>query len=331
MKVAIVKLSAMGDIIHAMTALQFMKASDPSLKIDWVVEEIFAPILEHNPDIDHILPVNLKGLKKNRMQFLPEVQKVRAYAGNDYDLVIDVQGLIKSAVVSRMLGRTAGFDRHSTRESMAALFYNKTFPIPYEMNVIERNVKLMMQAIGSSDASFSLANKKPFLFFSEQERQKTAPFLEQEGKNIVYILGSSWESKIYPREKFLEVVKQLRGNHLLVWGNENEKKSAEYIAQHSDAKVLPEMTLNELKALIASSDLVIGGDSGPTHMAWALNRPSITLFGPTPAKRNTLETEINRVLDCGKTIDPKRLDREDRCIAEISVDKILGLVGELCK
>ena len=75
MKVVIVKLSAMGDIIHAMTALQFMKAYDPSLKIDWIVEEVFAPLLEHNPHVDHILPVNLKGLKKNRMQFLSEVQK----------------------------------------------------------------------------------------------------------------------------------------------------------------------------------------------------------------------------------------------------------------
>ncbi|AKF24343.1 lipopolysaccharide heptosyltransferase [Sulfurovum lithotrophicum] len=331
MKVAIVKLSAMGDIIHAMAALQFMKAYDPSLRIDWIVEEVFAPILEHNPDIDHILPVNLKGLKKKRRQFLSEVQKVREYATNNYDVVIDAQGLIKSAIVSRMLGSTTGFDRHSIRESMAAFFYGKTFFIPYEMNVIERNMKLMMQAIGSSDESVSLAQKKPFLFFTEENRQKTVPFLEQEDKNIVYILGSSWESKIYPREKFLEVIKQLTGNHLLVWGNESEKKSAEYIAQHSEAKVLPEMTLNELKALIASSDLVIGGDSGPTHMAWALNRPSITLFGPTPAKRNTLETEFNRVLDCGKAIDPKRLDREDLCIADIPVDQVVILAKELCK
>ena len=330
MKVAIVKLSAMGDIIHAMTALQFMKAYDPSMTIDWIVEEIFVPVLEHNPDIDHILPMNLKGLKKNRMQFLAEVEKVRGYAKNNYDLVIDAQGLIKSAVVSRMLGSTAGFDRHSIRESMAAFFYSKTFYIPYETNVIERNVKLMMEAIGSSDDTISLGNKKPFLFFADTDRQKTVPFLDREGKNIVYILGSSWESKIYPREKFLEVVQQVKGNHLLVWGNENEKQSAEYIAQHSDAKVLPELTLNELKALIASSNLVIGGDSGPTHMAWALNRPSITLFGPTPSGRNTLETGINRIVDCGKEIDPKQLDRSDQCIADIPVKKVVALAKELC-
>ena len=329
MKVAIVKLSAMGDIIHAMAALQFMKAYDPSLRIDWIVEEVFAPILEHNPDIDHILPVNLKGLKKNRMQFLSEVQKIREYAKNGYDVVIDAQGLIKSAVVSKMLGRATGFDRHSIRESMAAFFYSRTFSIPYEMNVIERNVKLMMQAVGSSERSVSLADKKPFLFFSEQERQKILPFISFEDKNIVYILGSSWESKVYPKEKVLEVVKQLKGNHLLVWGSENEKKSATYIAQHSEAKVLPKMTLNELKALIASADLVIGGDSGPTHMAWALNRPSITLFGPTPSQRNVLQTAVNKVVDCEKKVDPSNLDREEMCIRNIESRKITTLAQEL--
>jgi len=329
MKVAIVKLSAMGDIIHAMAALQFMKAFDPSLKIDWIVEEVFVPILEHNPDIDRILPVNLKGLKKNRMQFLSEVQKIREYAKNGYDVVIDAQGLIKSAVVSKMLGRATGFDRHSIRESMAAFFYSRTFPIPYEMNVIERNVKLMMQAVGGRERPVSLTDKKPFLFFSGEERQKILPFIDQEAKNIVYILGSSWESKIYPREKFLEVIRQLEGNHLLVWGSENEKKSAAYIAQHSEAKVLPKMTLNELKALIASADLVIGGDSGPTHMAWALNRPSITLFGPTPSQRNVLQTAVNKALDCEKKVDPLNLDREETCIRNIESRKIVTLAQEL--
>ena len=329
MKVVIVKLSAMGDIVHAMTALQFMKAYDPSLQIDWIAEEVFVPILEHNPHIDHILPVKLKALKKNRMQFLSEVQKIRAYAKNSYDVVIDAQGLIKSAVVSRMLGKTTGFDRYSIRESMAAFFYSTVFSIPYEMNVIKRNVKLMIQAIGSSDASALLAEKKPFLFFSEEDKEKTAPFLDTESRNIVYILGSSWESKVYPREKFAELIEKTKGNPLLVWGSESEKENAEFIAACTQATVVPRLTLNELKALIASADLVIGGDSGPTHMAWALNRPSITIFGPTPSYRNTLETGINKVIDCGKEINPSKLDKKDRCIHTVDPGKIVHLAEEL--
>ncbi|MCB4742668.1 MAG: lipopolysaccharide heptosyltransferase I [Sulfurovum sp.] len=329
MKIAIVKLSAMGDIIHAMTALQYLKAVNPHIQIDWITEEVFAPILEYNPDIDTILPVNLKGLKKRRSQFFIEVKKIRTYAKNNYDLVVDVQGLLKSSVVSRIIGKTVGFDAQSSREPIASLFYSKCFQIPYEMNVIERNIKLILQAIGSSDKGIDLMTKKPFLFFAESERKNILHFLKKRGAHIVHFLGSSWESKVYPKEKFLQVIQGLEGNHLLVWGSEEEKKSAEYIASRSNAEVVPRLTLGELKALISSADLVIGGDSGPTHMAWALNRPSIMLFGPTLATRSTLQTTINRVVDCGKEIDPKNIDKKDFCIGNIPAEKVISLAKEL--
>ena len=89
------------------------------------------------------------------------------------------------------------------------------------------------------------------------------------------------------------------------------------------------MDLNELKALISKADLVIGGDSGPTHFAWAMNRPSITIFGPTPSKRNVLETKINKVIDCGKEIDPLKLDKKDYCIHTIDPEKIVKLAKGL--
>jgi heptosyltransferase-1 len=142
-------------------------------------------------------------------------------------------------------------------------------------------------------------------------------------------LGSSWESKVYPKEKFVEIVNALDGNHLLVWGSLDEEGYAKYISEKTDAIVLPKMNFNELKALISKADLVIGGDSGPTHFAWAENRPSITIFGPTPSSRNILQTPINKIIDCGKKIDALNLDKKDFCIQNIEAAKIVTLAKEL--
>jgi heptosyltransferase-1 len=175
----------------------------------------------------------------------------------------------------------------------------------------------------------ALNNKEVFLFFSEKDMHKTASYIREEQKTIVHILGSSWDSKIYPKEKFTKVINALEGNHLLVWGSSEEEVCARYVAEHTQAQLLPAMDLNELKALVSKADLVIGGDSGPTHFAWAMNRPSITIFGPTPSKRNVLETRINKVIDCGKEIDPLKLNKKDFCIQNIDPEKIIKLAKGL--
>jgi heptosyltransferase-1 len=329
MKIAIVKLSAMGDIVHAMVVLQYIKKQIPKCQIDWIVEEIFVDVLKYNPHIDNILPINLKSIKKDKKQLFSQITLVKKYAQNNYDLVIDAQGLVKSAIVSKILGKNCGFDKNSIREKIASYFYKKSFFIPYEENVIKRNYFLVMKSLKLNENILDLSTKESFLFFRKEDKEITLPFLSVKEKNIVYILGSSWKSKVYPKEKFVEIINKLDGNHLLVWGSDEEKKSAEYIARQCNAKMLPKMTLNELKALISSANLVIGGDSGPTHMAWALNRPSITIFGPTPSYRNTLTTSINRVLDCGNKVDPKDLDKSDYCIREIQVEKILKIAKGL--
>ncbi len=328
-KIAIVKLSAMGDIVHAMTTLQFIKKNLPDAQIDWIVEQGFAGLLAHNSDIDHILPVHLKALKKCRSCLFSEIQKVRTYAKNNYDMVIDLQGLIKSGILSRMLGFTSGFDRQSIREKAASLLYHQSFFIPYEENVIYRNMKLVDDALGIETTMEQLEQKKPFLFFDEKEKKKTTASLDKSQKNIIYILGSSWESKVYPKEQLVKVIELLGENALLVWGDEKERAAAEYISRQCEAAVLPHLTLGELKALISRADLVIGGDSGPTHFAWAMNRPSITLFGPTPGERNTLEGDYTRVICSSSEVDPMRLNREDFSIGEIDPVEIVQVAKEL--
>ncbi len=329
MKIAIVKLSAMGDIIHAMVALQYVKQEIADIAIDWIVEESLVDLLEGNPHIDNILPVNLKALKKNKRQLILQIKQVKSYASHKYDLVIDAQGLIKSAVVSRMLGSSRGFDKRSTRESIASLLYKESYAIPYEDNVIYRNVKLIFDALGLEFDRERLFDKEPFLFYSEKEKQNMTPYIKSEQKSIIYIIGSSWESKVYPKERLVELVEILGENALLVWGDEQECDSANYIAKHSSATVMPKLCLGKLKALTASADLVIGGDSGPTHMAWAMNRPSITLFGPTPSYRNTLATEKNRVISSSSEVNPMKLNRDDFSIQEIEPSEIAQIAREL--
>ena len=331
MKIAIVKLSALGDIVHAMVVLQFIKQTIHNSSIDWIIEECFEKILEHNPYIDTIHCVNLKVLKKDKFKFFSELKKIKKYAQNNYDVVIDMQGLLKSAVVSKILGPNVGFDKNSIREKIASLFYGRSYFVPYTNNVILRNMNLVSSSLNIEFEKNALAKKEVFLFFSKENMHKTASFIKEDQKTIVHILGSSWDSKIYPKEKFTEIINALEGNHLLVWGNGDEKAYANYIAEYTPAQLLPAMDLNELKALISKADLVIGGDSGPTHFAWALNRPSITIFGPTSSKRNVLETKINKVIDCGKEIDSLNLNKKDFCIQDIDPERIVKLAKELLK
>ena len=168
MKICIVKLSAMGDIIHAMVALQFIKKEMPDAQIDWIVERGFMGVIENNPHIDNILPVNLKAIKKKKSEIFTQYKILKQYSKNNYDIVIDAQGLLKSAIVSRIIGAKiiSGFDKQSIREGIAAIFYNKTVSIPYDANTIDRNATVVCEPLGINATQEMILNKEKFLFSS---------------------------------------------------------------------------------------------------------------------------------------------------------------------
>jgi heptosyltransferase-1 len=333
MKIAIVKLSAMGDIVHAMVALQLIKARRPDVVIDWVVEQGLMGILADNPDINRILTVNLKALKHNKRQVFAQIRQLKTYAAQNYDYVIDAQGLLKSAIVAKLLGRhTIGFSKNSIREKFAANLYSQTVDIDYAENVIWRNVKVLCEPLGIQVTKNDLANKAPFLCYQPLSFQDTP--MAHGRKNIILVLGASRPNKVYPVERFVELVTALDrdfGAHcVLIWGNEQELAAAQYVAQHApQTTISPKLSLNDLKALLAQADLVIGGDTGPTHCAWALNVPSITIFGNTPEYRNTWISDINRVVKSSSNVDPLRLDASDFSIREIPVQAILEQAKDL--
>ena len=328
MKVAIVKLSAMGDIIHAMVALQYIKEANPTIQVDWIVEQGFAKVLEGNPHIDAILPVNLKAIKKDKKALFSQIKLIKSYAQNDYDLVIDAQGLLKSAITAKFLGKNrAGFSKDSIREGVASYFYQDKVEIAYDANTIDRNAKVMSAPLNVEITEQMIQDKEAFLRYEE-----TAVFdtiLSSEKKNIIFVIGSTWESRNYPKEKFAQIADALGENVLIAWGSEEEHARAKWIEENiSSAHALPKINLNALKAVIAKSDLLIGNDTGPTHMAWGLNVPSITIFGPTPVNR-VYTTKINKVIKSSSLVDHYKLNKNDFSIAEIEAENIVQMAREL--
>ena len=316
----------MGDIIHAMVALQYIKQARPDIQIDWIVEQGFAQVLENNPHIDNILPVNLKAIKKEKKALSSEIKQLKSYAKNNYDLVIDAQGLIKSALTAKLLSKNiAGFSKNSIREGVASYFYKQKVEIAYEENAIERNVKVLSQPLGITITKEQILNKKKFLHFKTSENSPI-----EIDDYILFVVGASVANKVYPQESFLEIAKAFNKKVLVIWANNYEHEVAQYLENEATNVVAsPKLSLDELKRVVDNAKLVIGGDTGPTHMAWALNVPSITIFGNTPEHRNTYITPINQVVKSDTFVNPLKLDKTDFSIREIEPKAIINLAKEL--
>ncbi len=327
MKIAIVKLSSLGDIVHSMVVLQFIKKHYPELEIDWVVEKRFKGILENNQHINQIHTVNLNKIKRDKSikLLLTELFKVRKFG--KYDMVIDLQGLVKSAIISKFINsrKIVGFDKNSIRERLASFFYNQKVQIGYDRNTIERYVKLISDALRIKITKDEIIKKELYLFSKSKLLIPQTPY-------IVFIIGSTWQSRNYPKESYVEIADALKKSCFVTWGTKREKEKAEWMRNKSKyIHVMPKLSklnLDDLKHVIGHSSLLIGNDTGPTHMAFALNRPSITLFGPTPIER-AYQTPINKVLKSGSKIDHFKLDKNDFSIKEIKASNIIKIANNL--
>lgn len=320
MKIAIIKLSALGDIVHGSIVLQFIKKHIPNSSIHWVCDERFADILNNHEHIDKLIKVKLKDKKfKESFRILKEAKK------NDYDIAIDFQGLLKSAIVGRILCKNVvGFDKKSTREGIASLFYKKSFAIAYGENIIIRNLKLASLALNFELTKKQIENKIPCFENLKKQTPKNEP------KKIMITVGSSWKSKIYPTPLHVEFINLLKDYEIyLSYGNEFEKELTYEISSKTHAKILEKTSLTNVILKMNEFDLIIGPDSGITHLAWAQNIPSITLFGPTPSHRNTYQSKKNVIIDSGKEIDARNLDKFDDCIKMIDPKLIAKKAEEI--
>ena len=329
MKIAIVKLSALGDIVHAMVVLQFIKKYNQAIEIDWVVEKGNEGLLESHPDINKVIVLNTKDIKKKKSLYLlyMELKRLRKYG--PYDLVIDMQSLLKSAIISRLIPSrvTLGFEKFSAREGLASIFYSKVFKFSYDNNVIERNFEIIKFALDFPFKLEDLSNKLPFLH--SDQKQLNAHFSSVK-KNILLIPGASFSSKRYPVESFAGLTNLLDANFLVIWGNQEEKLLADKIKLLSPKiNVCEKLSIKDLIFLISKVDLIIGSDTGPTHMAWALDKPSITIFGSTPGYRNTYVTKINRTIESKSEVNPYKINKDDNSIKDINIRDVLLVAQDL--
>lgn len=317
--IAVIKLSALGDIVHAVVILQFIEKHLPKAKITWFADAKFSEILFLCPQISRVVSLPLKnGEYKKSLDIIVSVKQE-----GKFDYVIDLQGLIKSAAVAKLLGKNSyGFDKFSTKEPLAALFYKHKFSCDYAQNIILRNLGLTAFALGFSFSEDEILAKQP-CFSAWQSK------FEGQKKKILIAPFASEPSKIY--DKFGDVIALLddQKNEIFVcFNSEKEEKESLNLIKNSNAKTL-NLSLKELVSFISSCDLVIGNDSGVTHIAWAQNRPSITLFGNRPAERNAYATPVNLTLSAGKKIDAKKIDKSDFCVRDIAPQAIANAAKRL--
>jgi heptosyltransferase I len=317
-KIAIVRLSALGDIVNSAVVLQFIHQHYPTAKIEWITEEVFSPLLQNHPFIHTVHSVNIKKLKKQRSLSALKQTIHHLRSLGKFDIIIDMQGLIKSSIVARLIGKnTHGFDRNSTREGLASFLYKTSSNIAYDANIVRRNSFVVADALGFEITDTMLLEKEKVF--------PTTPysFSPSEKKNVAIVIGASWGSKRYPKEQIVELSNSLKENVWIIWGSEAEKEDALWICEHSEfAKIAPKLSLVELVSYIGSCDLLIGNDTGPTHMAWAQNVPSITLFGPTN-ERMIYETPKNIAMHSPSDVDIFKINKNDFSIKEIQVEDIV--------
>ncbi len=278
--------------------LALIKERFTNAQIEWFVDERFGAILEHSSYIDKLHPIALKSALTtfNPLKIFKLFKSLRAY---EYDIVIDMQGLIKSALITQMLKapKKVGFDYASAREGLSAFFYSQKVSIAYNEPVLKRNFTLLSHALNLPKKEISEGLRFRSKVFSYRDSPKIdALNLNKNKPKILFVLETSKINKTYPIERFKELALALENFQIcLLWHADEDKATALYgaLKNQRDVLLLPKLTLNEVKALLFKMDLIIGGDTGITHLAWALQKPSITLYGNTPMERFKLESPIN--------------------------------------
>jgi heptosyltransferase-1 len=280
MRVLIVKTSSMGDVIHTLPAVTDAKRACPWIEFDWVVEDSFAEIPRWHPGVDTVIPVAIRRWRKEIFKTIASVEwkEFRTTLHKQhYDLVIDAQGLLKSAWVARLANApTAGYDKTSVRERLAAMTYQHQYGVPKEMHAVERIRHLFALAL-----DYPKPETKGSYGIELSRFCSTTP----EAPNVVLLHGTTRHDKHYPEEYWQSLVNTLTQQNIRVrlpWGNEAEKDRAYRLAEgNAEVQVLPKLNLNGVAAVLAQATAVVAVDTGLGHLSAALDIPTVSLYGPT--------------------------------------------------
>lgn len=281
MRVLIVKTSSMGDVIHTLPAVTDAARHISGIEFDWVVEENFAEIPRWHPSIKQIFPFAWRRWRKQifaaatRAEGKVFLQSLRA---QQYDLIIDAQGLIKSALCARLAkGLHAGPNWGGAREPLASLFYQRSYPMDWTTHAINRMRSLFSQAL-----NYSLPDTIPDYGI---DRRTLLSGETQEEPYLVFLHGTTWATKHWPEESWIELT-QLANQHglkvKLPWGNQAEHERAQRIAARASlAEVLPRQDLRGMAKILAGAKAIAAVDTGLGHLTAALDVPCVSLYGPT--------------------------------------------------
>jgi heptosyltransferase-1 len=343
-RLLIVRLSAMGDVIHTLPAAQALREAFPEAMIGWIIEERWAELLcapgtprrgprsAQRPLADWVHPVNLREWRKS-MFTISSLQQI-ARVWNDvrsvgYDVAVDLQGAVRSAVLARWSGARVVYGAAEPRESPASLWYTR--------RVVAHGAHVIEQTLTVAEA---VAQKKLNVPRGEFPRdtameESTSSGLAQRGVSEYAILnpGAGWGAKRWPAERYGEVARQLakEGLHCLVNCGPGEEDLFQEVNAASGGVVRPtKASITGLIALTRRAKLFIGGDTGPMHLAAALRVPVVAIFGPTdPARNGPYGTRSIVLRNPASPTTHARKAQPDDGMLEISVDAVVSAARRL--
>ncbi len=341
-RVLLVRLSAFGDCLHAVPALVALRRHFPGAEIGWAIEDLPHSLLKGHPMVDrfHIFP--RKAFKRREGSFMDRVRFMRKFrkelAEAKYEVAVDMQGLTKSGLVSWWSGarRRIGFRGEESREINLLFNSERITPPPDAVHVVEKNISLLA-ALGVEMPHKPEWVMPPF----ESEAAALRPFLEECGlasaggvKNFAIVNpGATWLTKRWPPESFGEVAKGLIAQHdlpvIATWAGAEEQQAAQTIVSIAgkQAFLAPQTDLRQLAALVGQAALFVGNDTGPLHLAVALNVATVAIFGASDPLRNGPYGPIHRIQTGGVECHPcwkTTCERKDRaCLVWVKPETVL--------
>lgn len=281
MKILLIKMSSLGDVIHTLPALTDAQNAIPEIEFHWVIEERFQSVARWHPAVSKVFPIALRRWRKSWFSKKTRAEE-KAFKENiqheHYDLVIDAQGLLKSALVARMVNaEKSGYSFKSAREPLASLFYQKRFRVSWRLHAIERIRFLFSKA----------------LYYPYPESDPDGGVCLDDGGEKNYLLffhGTTWENKHWPEKYWVRLAEiALRHGYRvrLAWGSKEELARCERIKQATmKSEVIDDCDIDGIAKEISGARAVVAVDTGLGHLAAALKIPTFVLFGPTDPERN---------------------------------------------
>jgi heptosyltransferase I len=326
MKILLVRLGALGDIVHALPVAAALRERYPDAQIDWLVDARHAAILD-------LVPVITRREEVDSRRAVAALTAVRALRRQKYDVALDLQGLVKSALLARLSGaaRVIGFAPAHVREKPAAWFYSETCDPGSAAHVVDKNLSVL--------ARFKIAGRLRRFPIAVPESPACEPLhvrVRRDGMRGYALInpGAAWPNKRWPPERFGEVAVTLASRHALVpvivWGPGEQALAAHVVkASGGSAMAAPETGIGDLLALSRAARLMLSGDTGPLHLAAAVGAPVVGLFGPTNPARNgpwdAADISLSRFGECVCHYE-RRCRRSRGCIEDISVEDVRGAI-----